>query len=83
MASAVPTVSDMDVLTDRIGAIGEGWKTAKRLMAIARSNNTTTGQLRRALRAAWHIGPHGTGSGRLHPGKYLLAIGVPQPEPLA
>lgn len=38
---------------DRIGAIGEGWKTAKRLMAIARSNNTTTGQLRRALRAAW------------------------------
>lgn len=37
---------------DRIGAIGEGWKTAKRLMAIARSNNTTTGQLRRALRAA-------------------------------
>lgn len=38
---------------DRIGAIGDGWKTAKRLMAIARSNNTTTGQLRRALRAAW------------------------------
>jgi acyl-CoA dehydrogenase len=38
---------------DRIGAIGEGWKTAKRLMAIARSNNTTIGQLRRALRAAW------------------------------
>lgn len=38
---------------DRIGEIGEGWKTAKRLMAIARSNNTTTGQLRRALRAAW------------------------------
>jgi acyl-CoA dehydrogenase len=39
--------------SDRIGAIGEGWKTAKRLMAIARSNNTTTGQLRRSLRAAW------------------------------
>ncbi len=37
---------------DRIGDIGQGWKTAKRLMAIARSNNTTTGMLRRALRAA-------------------------------
>ncbi|MEQ9506976.1 MAG: acyl-CoA dehydrogenase family protein [Hyphomonas sp.] len=37
---------------DRIGDIGEGWKAAKRLMAIARSNNTTTGVLRRALRAA-------------------------------
>lgn len=39
---------------DRIGAIGEGWKTAKTLMAIARGNNTTTGVLRRALRAARH-----------------------------
>lgn len=37
---------------DRIGEIGAGWKVAKRLMAIARSNNTTTGLLRRALRAA-------------------------------
>jgi len=37
---------------DRVGAVGEGWKAAKRLMAIARSNNTTTGLLRRALRAA-------------------------------
>ncbi|WP_353255445.1 acyl-CoA dehydrogenase family protein [Hyphomonas sp.] len=37
---------------DRIGDIGQGWKMAKRLMAIARSNNTTTGMLRRALRAA-------------------------------
>lgn len=37
---------------DRIGEIGQGWKMAKRLMAIARSNNTTTGMLRRALRAA-------------------------------
>lgn len=37
---------------DRVGDIGAGWKTAKRLMAIARSNNTTTGMLRRALRAA-------------------------------
>jgi acyl-CoA dehydrogenase len=37
---------------DRIGDIGAGWKAAKRLMAIARSNNTTTGLLRRALRAA-------------------------------
>lgn len=27
---------------DRIGEIGAGWKVAKRLMAIARSNNTTT-----------------------------------------
>ncbi|MBK8198911.1 MAG: acyl-CoA dehydrogenase family protein [Acidobacteria bacterium] len=39
---------------DRIGAIGEGWKAAKTLMAIARGNNTTTGVLRRALRAARH-----------------------------
>lgn len=37
---------------DRVGETGEGWKVAKRLMAIARSNNTTTGLLRRALRAA-------------------------------
>ena len=37
---------------DRIGDIGKGWKTAKQLMAIARGNNTTTGLLRRALRAA-------------------------------
>ena len=39
-------------VADRIGEIGEGWKTAKQLMAIARGNNTTTGVLRRALRAA-------------------------------
>ena len=39
-------------VADRIGEIGKGWKTAKQLMAIARGNNTTTGLLRRALRAA-------------------------------
>jgi acyl-CoA dehydrogenase len=39
-------------LADRIGEIGEGWKTAKQLMSIARGNNTTTGLLRRAMRAA-------------------------------
>ena len=39
-------------VADRIGEVGDGWKAAKRLMAIARSNNTTTGLLRRALRAA-------------------------------
>lgn len=39
-------------VADRVGDIGDGWKTAKRLMAIARSNNTTTGLLRRALNAA-------------------------------
>ena len=38
-------------VADRIGAIGEGWKSARRLMAIARGNNTTTGVLRRALRS--------------------------------
>ena len=38
--------------THRIGEIGDGWRAAKTLMAIARSNNTTTGLLRRALRAA-------------------------------
>lgn len=37
---------------NRIGEIGGGWKTAKQLMAIARGNNTTTGLLRRAMRAA-------------------------------
>lgn len=37
---------------ERIGEIGEGWSVAKQLMAIARSNNTTTGVLRRALRMA-------------------------------
>ncbi len=39
-------------VTDRIGAIGEGWATARRLMAIARGNNTTTSLLRSAFRAA-------------------------------
>ncbi len=39
-------------ITDRIGEIGDGWAAAKQLMAIARSNNTTTGVLRRALRMA-------------------------------
>jgi len=39
-------------VADRIGEIGKGWKTAKQLMAIARGNNTTTGLLRRAMRAA-------------------------------
>ncbi|MCA8902625.1 MAG: acyl-CoA dehydrogenase family protein [Hyphomonas sp.] len=38
---------------DRIGEVGKGWAAAKQLMAIARGNNTTTGALRRALRAAW------------------------------
>ena len=37
---------------DRIGEIGKGWHAARRLMTIARSNNTPTGLLRRALRAA-------------------------------
>ncbi|MEL6829273.1 MAG: acyl-CoA dehydrogenase family protein [Pseudomonadota bacterium] len=39
-------------VADRIGELGAGWQTAKRLMAIARGNNTTTGLLRRSLRAA-------------------------------
>ncbi len=38
--------------SDRIGEIGAGWAVAKQLMAIARSNNTTTGALYRALRMA-------------------------------
>lgn len=38
-------------VADRVGEIGQGWRTAKTLMAIARSNNTTTGLLRRAMRA--------------------------------
>ena len=29
-------------VSDRIGNIGEGWQTAKRLMAIARANNNRT-----------------------------------------
>lgn len=37
---------------DRIGEIGDGWHAARRLMTIARSNNTPAGLLRRALRAA-------------------------------
>ncbi|WP_370233996.1 MULTISPECIES: acyl-CoA dehydrogenase family protein [Henriciella] len=37
---------------DRIAAIGEGWKAARKLMEIARSNNTTTGVLRAAWRSA-------------------------------
>lgn len=38
-------------VADRVGEIGQGWSTAKTLMAIARSNNTTTGLLRRAMRS--------------------------------
>ncbi|MEM5517584.1 acyl-CoA dehydrogenase family protein [Henriciella sp. AS95] len=37
---------------DRIGDIDDGWTVARTLMQIARSNNTTTGTLRRAWRAA-------------------------------
>ncbi|WP_084396711.1 acyl-CoA dehydrogenase family protein [Henriciella aquimarina] len=40
--------------SDRIGEIGDGWTAARTLMTIARSNNTTPGRLRRALRAAKH-----------------------------
>lgn len=36
----------------RIGEIGEGWKAARQMMAISRSNNTTSGTLRRAWRMA-------------------------------
>ncbi|WP_083911014.1 acyl-CoA dehydrogenase family protein [Henriciella marina] len=39
-------------VSDRIGEIDEGWAVAGQLMQIARSNNTTTGTLRRAYRAA-------------------------------
>lgn len=39
-------------IDSRIGDIGDGWTTAKQLMAIARSNNTTVGVLRRAFRMA-------------------------------
>ena len=39
-------------VTDRLGEIGGGWAAARTLMTIARSNNTTPGLLRRALRAA-------------------------------
>lgn len=37
---------------DRIGEIAGGWAAARKLMEIARSNNTTTGTLRAAWRAA-------------------------------
>ena len=43
-------------IESRIGDIGEGWATAKQLMAIARSNNTTVGVLRRAYRMALNGG---------------------------
>ena len=39
-------------VADRLGEIGGGWAAARTLMTIARSNNTTPGLLRRALRAA-------------------------------
>ncbi len=45
-------------VANRVGEIGEGWKAAKALMAIARSNNTTTGLLRRALRAVQQNATH-------------------------
>lgn len=38
-------------LANRVGAEGEGWAVAKHLMRFARSNNTTSGLLRRAHRA--------------------------------
>ena len=42
-------------LENRVGGENEGWAVAKDLMRLARSNNTTSGLLRRALRRAWHI----------------------------
>ncbi|MGB3625752.1 MAG: acyl-CoA dehydrogenase family protein [Henriciella sp.] len=37
---------------DRIGEVDQGWAAARKLMEIARSNNTTTGTLRASWRAA-------------------------------
>jgi len=48
-------------VSDRIGDIGAGWATAKKLMAIARSNNTTAGVLRRAYRMALRGAEEGRG----------------------
>ena len=38
-------------IANRVGAEGDGWTVAKQLMRFARSNNTTSGLLRRAFRA--------------------------------
>ncbi|KAB7742911.1 acyl-CoA dehydrogenase [Parvibaculum sedimenti] len=37
-------------MANRVGAEGDGWSVAKQLMRFARSNNTTSGLLRRAYR---------------------------------
>jgi len=58
---------------DRIGAIGEGWATAKRLMEIARGNNTTTGLLRRAFRAACR---HAAAAGPLDAQMQMALAGI-------
>jgi acyl-CoA dehydrogenase len=42
-------------LANRVGEENEGWAVAKRLMAFARANNTTSGLLRRAFRRADEI----------------------------
>lgn len=42
-------------VANRVGAEGEGWAVAKRLMGFARGNNTTAAHLRRALRRAREI----------------------------
>ena len=42
-------------VANRIAGENEGWAAAKLLMRFARSNNTTSGLLRRALRRAFHM----------------------------
>ena len=49
--------------SERIGEIGEGWKAARQMMAISRSNNTTTGTLRRAWRMARTLSQAAGGAG--------------------
>lgn len=46
-------------MENRVGEEGEGWAAAKLLMRFARSNNTTSAHLRRALRRARETAPPG------------------------
>lgn len=50
---------------NRVGEENDGWSVAKQLMGYARASNTTSGQLRRALRRAAEVSTDAEGGQRL------------------
>jgi acyl-CoA dehydrogenase len=59
-----------------VGAENEGWSVAKQLMSMARSNNTTSGHLHRALRRARALIASRGGTDALHMKASVLSCDV-------